>query len=76
VGIGACSLFDIEVVNEPSGAPRLRLHDSAATLAAAKGVAGWHLTLTHTSSLAQATALALGPLAAPPAVGEPADPSG
>lgn len=65
VGLGACSLYDIEVVNEPSGAPRLTLKASAAKLAAARGVAGWHLTLTHTSSLAQATALALG------AVGEP-----
>jgi holo-[acyl-carrier protein] synthase len=60
VGIGACALYDIEVVNEPSGAPRLTLRDSAAELAAAKGVAGWHLTLTHTKALAQATALALG----------------
>jgi holo-[acyl-carrier protein] synthase len=61
VGLGACALYDIVVVNESSGEPRLRLRDSAAKLAAAKGVVGWHLSLTHTSSLAQATALALGP---------------
>jgi holo-[acyl-carrier protein] synthase len=60
VGLGACAMYDIEVVNESSGAPRLVLRDSAARLAASKGVAGWHLSLTHTSSLAQATALALG----------------
>jgi holo-[acyl-carrier protein] synthase len=61
VGLGACSLYDIEVVNERSGEPRLVLRDSAAKLAAAKGVVGWHLSLTHTSTMAQATALALGP---------------
>jgi holo-[acyl-carrier protein] synthase len=60
VGLGACAMYDIEVVNESSGAPRLVLRDSAAELAASKGVAAWLLTLTHTSSLAQATALALG----------------
>ena len=61
VGLGACALYDIEVVNEKSGAPRLVLLDSAARLASKKGVTGWHLSLTHTSSLAQATAVALGP---------------
>jgi holo-[acyl-carrier protein] synthase len=61
VGLGACSVRDIEVVNESTGAPRVVLRDTAAKLAAEKGVAGWHLSLTHTSSLAQATALALGP---------------
>lgn len=61
VGLGACALYDIVVVNEKSGAPRLVLEDSAARLAAEKGVTSWHLSLTHTSSLAQATALALGP---------------
>ena len=61
-GLGSCALFDIEVVNESTGAPHVALRDSAAELAAEKGVVGWHLSLTHTSSLAQATALALGPL--------------
>lgn len=60
VGLGACALYDIEVVNESSGAPRLVLSASAAKLAAEKGVAGWHLSLTHTGSLAQATVIALG----------------
>jgi holo-[acyl-carrier protein] synthase len=61
VGLGACALYDIEVVNEKSGAPRVVLQASAARLAAEKGVTTWHLSLTHTSALAQATALALGP---------------
>ena len=59
-GLGACAMRDIEVVTKPSGAPRLVLHASAAKLAASHGVAGWLISLTHTSSLAQATVLALG----------------
>jgi holo-[acyl-carrier protein] synthase len=59
-GLGACALRDIEVVTESSGAPRLVLHASAATLAAAHGVTDWLVSLTHTASLAQATVLALG----------------
>ena len=62
-GLGSCAVRDIQVLNEKTGAPRVVLVDTAARLAAEKGVAGWHLSLTHTSSLAQATALALGPLA-------------
>jgi holo-[acyl-carrier protein] synthase len=59
-GLGACALRDIEVVPLPSGAPKLRLHHSAAALAAEHGVDGWLISLTHTASLAQATVLALG----------------
>lgn len=58
-GLGACALRDIEVVALPSGAPTLRLHDTAAALAAEHGVGAWMISLTHTSSLAQATVLAL-----------------
>jgi len=63
-GLGSCAVRDIQVLNEPSGEPRVVLVDSAARLAAEKGVVGWHISLTHTSSLAQATALALGPVGA------------
>jgi holo-[acyl-carrier protein] synthase len=63
-GLGSCAVRDIQVLNERSGEPRVVLVDTAARLAADKGVVGWHISLTHTSSLAQATALALGPLAA------------
>jgi holo-[acyl-carrier protein] synthase len=60
-GLGSCAVRDIQVLNEKTGEPRVLLVDTAAQLAADKGVVGWHLSLTHTSSLAQATALALGP---------------
>ena len=59
VGLGSFPLVDVEVTRAPSGAPALRLHGSAAALAAERGVAEWRLTLTHTSRLAQAIAVAL-----------------
>ncbi len=59
VGLGSFSLRDVEVVRAPSGAPSLRLHRQAAALAERAGVGAWHLTLTHTSHLAQAVAVAL-----------------
>lgn len=59
VGIGACSLREIEVVSRPSGAPELVLHAAAANLAKERGVTRWHISLTHTASLAQATVVAV-----------------
>lgn len=59
VGLGACALTDIEVVRAPSGAPALVVHGTASELAAARGVGGWLVSLTHTSTVAQATVLAL-----------------
>ena len=59
VGLGACALRDIEVVKATSGAPSVALHGGAARLAAERGVTAWQLSLTHTSSLAHATAVAL-----------------
>jgi holo-[acyl-carrier protein] synthase len=57
-GIGSCSLRDIEVVRAESGAPSLVLHGRAAALAADRGVTAWHLSLTHTATLAEAIAIA------------------
>ena len=59
VGLGAFPLRDVEVVRDDSGAPAVALHGRAAELAAARGVREWRLTLSHTSSLATATAVAL-----------------
>jgi len=57
-GIGECAFREIEVVRAESGAPSVRLHGKAASLAADRGVGEWRLTLTHTASLAQAIAVA------------------
>jgi holo-[acyl-carrier protein] synthase len=60
VGLGAARLVDLEVVRDPSGAPRLALHGSAAQLAAERGVTGWHLSLSHSRALATAVVVAVG----------------
>ncbi|HEX8804952.1 MAG TPA: holo-ACP synthase [Acidimicrobiales bacterium] len=58
VGLGACALRDIEVVRAESGAPAIALHAGAARLATSRGISTWHLSLSHTGSLAQATVVA------------------
>jgi holo-[acyl-carrier protein] synthase len=61
IGLGGCTVNHIEVVrNEKTGAPAVFLHDTAARVAADRGVTTWLLSLTHTAGLAQATAIALG----------------
>ncbi|NNE72855.1 MAG: holo-ACP synthase [Acidimicrobiales bacterium] len=59
-GLGAARLRDIEVVRAESGAPSLRLHETAAALAATHGVAAWHVSLSHSALVAQAFVVAEG----------------
>jgi holo-[acyl-carrier protein] synthase len=59
-GIGAARFSDIEVVRGKDGAPGLTLHREAALLASRMGVERWHLSMTHTSDLAVASAVAEG----------------
>jgi holo-[acyl-carrier protein] synthase len=58
-GVGAVVMSDIEVVRADTGAPSVALHGTASTRAAELGVTRWHLSLTHTSSMAHAIAVAL-----------------
>jgi holo-[acyl-carrier protein] synthase len=60
VGLGAFKLRDVEVARHKSGAPALVLRGKATALAERRGVTGWHLSLTHTDSMAMAVAIALG----------------
>jgi holo-[acyl-carrier protein] synthase len=60
VGLGAFKLRDVEVVRRRSGAPVIGLHGKAAVLADERGVGAWHLSLTHSESMAMAVAIALG----------------
>lgn len=60
VGLGAASLAEIEVVRAPSGAPSIHLCGAAASLAAERGVARIEVSLSHTDTLAQAFAIAIG----------------
>jgi holo-[acyl-carrier protein] synthase len=64
-GLGAFALRDVEVVRAPgagpvSGAPTLRLGPGAQALATERGVARWHVSLTHTAGVAVAMVVAEG----------------
>ena len=62
-GIGAFALRDVEVVRSSAagsaaGAPSLRLAAGAARLAEERSIAAWHVSMTHTSTLAVAVVVA------------------
>jgi holo-[acyl-carrier protein] synthase len=58
VGLGAVGWHEVEVVRAESGRPSLALTGRAADLAAELGVVRWHLTMSHTSRVAEAIAVA------------------
>ena len=60
VGVGAVGWREVEVVRDGDGAPGVRLSGRAASLAARLGVDGWHLSLTHTATVAVASVVAVG----------------
>jgi holo-[acyl-carrier protein] synthase len=60
VGIGAAAFREVEVGRDPEGRPWVRLSGRAAALAARRGVARWHLSLTHTDDVAVASVVAEG----------------
>lgn len=51
------SWYDIEIVNEASGAPRVVLHGNAKLLAEQRGMASVHISLSHVRDFAVATAV-------------------
>jgi holo-[acyl-carrier protein] synthase len=51
---------DIEVRRNPAGAPSIWLSGEARRLAEARGITCWLLSISHTSSLAQASVIATG----------------
>ncbi len=57
-GLGAASFQSIEVRREPSGAPRIVLHDEARDLATSLGIAQLHVSLSHTPTTATAFVVA------------------
>lgn len=58
VGIGAAPWRCIEIHRDASGAPSVRLHGVAATLATSRGVGSWHLSMSHTKLTAAAFVIA------------------
>lgn len=59
VGLGAFSWGDAEVVRAGSGAPSLRVTGRAESLASQRGVRAWHLSITHTATVASAVVAAI-----------------
>ena len=58
VGLGAFDFADVEVVRGDGGAPALTVTGRAAALAEERAVGGWHVSLTHTATVAMAIAVA------------------
>lgn len=49
---GGMRWHDVEVVIGPAGAPGLRLSGTVAAVATSRGVAEWHLSLSHDAGIA------------------------
>ena len=58
VGLGKIRFREIEITKDMTGKPGLELHGSAAELAAHNGVRHWHISLSHTTSTAEALVIA------------------
>ena len=58
-GIGTIQWTDIEILKEPSGAPRLLLHNEAQKKADQLDIIIWSISLSHTKSHAVAMATAI-----------------
>lgn len=58
VGLGAFGFHDVWVARSPSGEPSLVVTGPARDLAIAAGIERWHLSLTHTSTVAIAYVVA------------------
>jgi holo-[acyl-carrier protein] synthase len=59
VGLGAFDFHDVSVEKQSSGAPRLVVTGRALALAESFGVGGWHVSITHTDTVAMAVVAAL-----------------
>jgi holo-[acyl-carrier protein] synthase len=59
-GIGPVSWREMEVLNERSGKPVLRLSGKAAQIAGFLGYTSWSVSLTHSRGMAAAVVVALG----------------
>ena len=60
LGLGGMPMAQIEVVRIDDGPPGLTLHGRARSVARARGVDRWLVTISHTDRLAQAVVAALG----------------
>jgi holo-[acyl-carrier protein] synthase len=51
---------DLEIIREPSGAPRVQLHGKAEAYAKSRGVQAVHVSLSHTAEYGAASAVVIG----------------
>jgi holo-[acyl-carrier protein] synthase len=58
-GLGDVDFHDIEVVRQEGGAPVLSVRGRAEQLAHTRGVTQWHVSLSHTESVAMAVVIAV-----------------
>jgi holo-[acyl-carrier protein] synthase len=59
-GIGPVSWREMEILNEPSGKPTLRLSGKATQIAEFLGYTSWSVSLTHSNEMAGAVVVAAG----------------
>ncbi|WAC18193.1 holo-ACP synthase [Luteolibacter sp. SL250] len=57
---GEAGWLDLEIIRDPSGAPKLALHGSAAAFANDRGISEIQISLTHAKDYAAANAVAVG----------------
>lgn len=58
--VSGISWKDIEVVNDASGAPTVKVANEVARIAEAKGIQRFHVSLSHTGTAAMASVIAVG----------------
>lgn len=58
VGLGAFDLHDVSVERKASGHPTLKVVGRAAQLATERGISTWHVSITHTETVAVAVVAA------------------
>jgi holo-[acyl-carrier protein] synthase len=54
---GGVAWTDIEIVNEPSGQPRVRLQGECESIARDLGIVRWHVSVSHIGTHATASAI-------------------
>ena len=57
---GGIAWTDMEILPDPSGKPTLTLTGESARIAAALGIQEWHISISHITTHATASAIALG----------------
>ena len=58
VGLGAFDLHDVSIERQSTGQPALKVVGRAAQLASQRGISSWHVSITHTETVAVAVVAA------------------